>query len=167
MNINPNQTVGASLLKWYRNTKDSTKSPLGNLVASAKVNPQDQINSRISSIIEKLRRGKKLSPTEMCLLREHNPVMYQKALTVEAEREAYEKRLKACKSKEEVERLQMTTTIALSSQLSPNPHDAEKNEVISMRISSCEEQYREFKKTPEYKAKPDKIENKTKKRGRI
>lgn len=69
---------------------------------------QDMTKSNaIQGIDAKLKSGKKLSPQEMDYLREHSPELYKKAVEVTREREAYERELKQCKTKEAVQKLNM------------------------------------------------------------
>lgn len=53
----------------------------------------------------KLTAGKKLSGEEMLYLKNHDKAMYQKAKIIKRERDAYEKTLTSCKTKDEVEQL--------------------------------------------------------------
>lgn len=66
---------------------------------------QDQSKPDLMTLHSKLSSGKKLSAEELAYLREHDPISYQKAKQMEAERENYKRELKQCKTKEEVERL--------------------------------------------------------------
>lgn len=56
-------------------------------------------------IMAKLKSGKRLTSQEMSYLRLHNPTLYEIAVRVEQERQALRTRLKACKSKEEVQQV--------------------------------------------------------------
>lgn len=60
----------------------------------------------------KLNSGKKLTAEEMDYLQKHDPQKYQKVKQMEAEQENYEKELKRCRTKEEVQRVKMTHTAA-------------------------------------------------------
>ncbi len=60
----------------------------------------------VQAIYSKLQAGKRLNAEEMRYLEQNDPVAYQKAKEIEAEREQYERELKNCKTKEDVERLQ-------------------------------------------------------------
>lgn len=65
-------------------------------------------DSRLSEIRNKLNAGGKLSPDEMEYLRQKDPKTYNDLKQEELEQEAFEKRLRRCKTKEEVERLKMS-----------------------------------------------------------
>lgn len=68
-------------------------------------------SSKLSAQIDlKLQSGKKLTPEEMDYLQKTDPQKYQKIKAMEAEQENYEKELKRCKTKEEVQRIRMAHT---------------------------------------------------------
>ncbi len=56
----------------------------------------------MSSITAKMKSGQDLSPAELEYLKENAPELYEEYLEIQAEREAYEKKLKECETKEEV-----------------------------------------------------------------
>ena len=61
-------------------------------------------SARKSSIKQKLRRGKKLSPQDLEYLRQTDEALYEKAKTTMEEREKLERALKAAKTKAEAQR---------------------------------------------------------------
>lgn len=69
----------------------------------------EKTDSNIKSRIQtKMMSGKRLTSEEMDYLKENDPQTYQKAKAIEMEREAYERELKQCKTKEEVQRLKLS-----------------------------------------------------------
>lgn len=79
----------------------------------------------LSQVQAKLMSGKKLSAQEMDYLRENNPELYKKAKSIEMEREAYERELKQCRTKEDVERVKMahaTAALARVKDIESNPN---------------------------------------------
>ena len=66
---------------------------------------QNREGSEYSTIYAKIQNGRKLSPEEEDKLREKDPKMYMEYKAEQMEQEAYEKRLKNCKTKEEAEKL--------------------------------------------------------------
>lgn len=58
----------------------------------------------------KLGSGQKLTAEEMEYLKKHDPQTYQRVKQIEAEQESYEKELKRCKTKDEVQRVRMAHT---------------------------------------------------------
>lgn len=70
-------------------------------------------SSKLSAQIDlKLNSGQKLTAEEMEYLRQTDPEKYQKIKSIEAEKENYERELKRCKTKEEVQRVRMAHTAA-------------------------------------------------------
>ena len=66
-----------------------------------------------SQIRTKLAAGKKLTQEEMEYLEKHDPQTYLKVKAIEAEKKSYEKELKSCKTKEEVQQVR-TNRVAAS-----------------------------------------------------
>ena len=67
-------------------------------------------DARLTSIRNKMSRGKKLSGSDKGYLRKNAPQLLHKAMNAEKKREDMERRLKNCKSKEEVRRLRSQVT---------------------------------------------------------
>lgn len=68
-------------------------------------------SSKLSAQIDlKLNSGQKLTAEEMEYLQKTDPQKYQKVKAMEAEQENYERELKRCKTKEEVQRVRMAHT---------------------------------------------------------
>ena len=67
--------------------------------------PQEDRDDRLTGIINKAQAGKKLSQDDWEYLRTKNPQLYQKLRQVEQEAESYEKALRRCKTRDEVQRL--------------------------------------------------------------
>ena len=65
----------------------------------------DGSNKMSNQIDMKLNSGQKLTAEEMEYLQKHDPQKYQKVKQIEAEQENYEKELKRCKTKDEVQPL--------------------------------------------------------------
>ena len=57
----------------------------------------------VKEIQRKIDKGEKLTYDEMQYLRINNPVQYAKMVKVQMKREALERRLEACKSKQEAQ----------------------------------------------------------------
>ncbi len=89
----------------------------------------DKLSRRASfekeTVLAKLKSGKSLSGSELEHLRRTDPASYQKAKQLEAERAAYERQLRQCKTKEDVERLRMSklsSSMAAVSAIANNPN---------------------------------------------
>ena len=63
------------------------------------------IRRKLERIKRKLRAGGRLTPAEKEFLRKYAPGLYREAIAAEQEREAYEARLRQCRTKEEAERV--------------------------------------------------------------
>lgn len=64
-------------------------------------------NDAMNSIANKLRSGQELTPDEVQYLQRNNPAMYKEYQEIKNEKEAYERELKNCKTKEDVDRLKI------------------------------------------------------------
>ena len=128
---------------------------------------QQVISQRLSSIGSKLKSGQKLSASELQFLQKHSPELFEKAVKVAKEREQYEKKLKRCRSKEEVQRLhaQKTSMLlceakAVSRANIPQEKKLEKLEEISMRTNNLVNEYQGYVQSARYKRLPAKAEDK-------
>ncbi len=98
----------------------------------------------VQKLESKIKRGEKLSADEMQYLRIHDPIEYAKMAKVQMQRQALESRLKACKSKEEAQKVY---TDAMSRISDDDPAREE-------TIAAYNNAYDEFKKSDAYKALP-------------
>lgn len=65
----------------------------------------DKNDETLKAIQNKINQGSKLTLSEMRYLQSKDPVLYQKLRNLEHEKKSYEKELKRCKTKDDVERL--------------------------------------------------------------
>ncbi len=100
-------------------------------------------------ITQKLRSGKKLSAEEMNYLQVKNPQMYVQAARVQTMRENLKSQLENCKSKEEVEKI-YGDAVSMIGKEDPM------REAI---MAAYDDVAKEFKKTEEYQALPEKEED--------
>lgn len=120
----------------------------------------------MGQIQTKLMSGKKLSSEEMDYLRENNPDLYKKAKAIEMEREAYERELKQCKTKEEVEKVKMAHTAASLARVNdiksnPNIPKGEKLALMMEQLfknKALGDVERQFVQSGEYKRLPSEEE---------
>ncbi len=125
-------------------------------------------SSKVSSaqIRTKLMSGKKLSSKEMDYLRENDPELYKKAKAIEMEREAYERELKRCKTKEEVQKVKMahaTAALAQVKNIESNPNIPKGQKLALMmeqlaKSNALGEVERKFVQSGEYKRLPSEEE---------
>lgn len=64
-------------------------------------------NDTMNAISNKLKSGQGLTPEEVQYLQRNNPAMYKEYQEIKSEKEAYERELKNCKTKEDAERLKI------------------------------------------------------------
>lgn len=119
---------------------------------------------QLSSIDTKLRLGSSLTPAELDYLREHAPLLYDKAVHAEREREEYRRALKACRSKEEVERLNQSTHqrfLMEARTVSGNPkfpaqYRREQLDCITIRAKAIDDEDLRFRQSSAYATLPKK-----------
>lgn len=105
-------------LKWQQKKKNNDFTADGSTKLSALDQQAEEIrkaaadgsSKMMSEIRLKLNSGKKLTAEEMEYLQKHDPQTYQHVKAMEAEQESYKRELKKCKTKEEVQRVQMSHT---------------------------------------------------------
>ena len=122
--------------------------------------------SIMSGIRAKLNAGKKLSSSELSYLKKNDPETYQHVKAMEAERKAYEQRLRRCKTKEEVQRLkasQMASSLDRVRDVNNNPNipDGEKLKLTMQehqKVSSVTDATTKFAESGEYRKLPTEAE---------
>lgn len=95
---------------------DTKTSFFDKMVASARTNKKKIDQARTASIKDKLKRGKKLSATEMKYLKDTDESLYRKAKTVQEAREQLERDLKQAKTKQEARLAMVRAAMRVSSQ---------------------------------------------------
>lgn len=128
---------------------------------------QEAIAKRLTTITGKLKAGKKLSGQDLQFLSRHAPELFEKAVKIAKEREEYQKQLKKCRSKEEVQQLharktQMfaTEAKAISNANMPEGEKLAKLEELNMRAMAIGDEYTAYVKSERYQRLPDKTEDK-------
>ncbi len=128
---------------------------------------QNDGSAKLSQQIDlKLKSGKKLTAEEMEYLKNTNPTAYQKAKEVEMEKASYERELKRCKTKDEVQRVKMAHVgAALSAvntiQNNPNIPKEKKYELIMHELhknAAVQESTRVFVESGRYAQLPTEAE---------
>ena len=122
--------------------------------------------SIMSGIRAKLNAGKRLSSSELEYLKKNDPETYQHVKAMEAERKAYEQRLRRCKTKEEVQRLkasQMASSLDRVRDVNNNPNipDGEKLKLTlqeHQKVSSVTDATTKFAESGEYRKLPTEAE---------
>lgn len=140
-----------SLQEWLKDTSSSTLSEMNDALNN---------NSNIDkdALYAKIQNGKKLTAAEKDYLRKNDPVMYEKVKSIERESAAYEKEMKRCKTKEEVQRVKTahvnaSLSVVKSVENNPNISDAQKLAyamVEQAKIRAIAEITAKFVKSGEY-----------------
>lgn len=98
--------------KWQQKKKNAGKEEQKDIDPQVKQYQEDMARMRESrqksSIDTKLNSGAELTQEELEYLKKNNPEMYRQALEIKQEKEAYERQLKACHTKEDVEKLKVS-----------------------------------------------------------
>ncbi len=125
-----------------------------------------QQDEKLSEILQKVYAGKKLTSDEMEYLRDKAPLVYKELVAIEEEQKAYERELRRCETKEEVERLRMNkinsslmTVNAVGS--NPNIPEGMKMAIIGQekrRVDAIVESTEKFVKSGEYAKLPTEAE---------
>lgn len=137
-NLNPNNN---------QNVSNPVSPLLKKLQNSSKKEMSDDEKQRIEQQIQgKLKHGKKLTSKELSYLRQYNPQLYTKAKRIMNMAEAFEHRLEAAHSKEEVNNI-ITSTI---SGIPDNDPDKEYLVAAFMEVE------KDFKKSDAYQKLPAK-----------
>lgn len=107
----------------------------------------------VKKIQRKIDKGEKLTYDEMQYLRNNNPVQYAKMVKVQMKREALERRLEACKSKQEAQEVYVDAVSRISKD----------DSAIKETLAAYDNTMEEFKKTDQYKRLPQEEEKEDKK----
>ncbi len=99
----------------------------------------------IKELYAKIQSGRKLTPDEMQYLRRYDPVTYLKVARIQAQREALEKRLKSCNSKEEAQEVYTDAVTRI-----PEDDPARKE-----LVAAYDRAYEEFKESGDYRVLPN------------
>lgn len=155
-------------IKWNEKKKNSDiipQSPEQRYIEEWR-EQQKARDTKLETIYSKLRSGKELNFQEMQYLEQKNPQAYQKAKAVEMEKEGYEKALKRCKTKEDVERLKLNHVSSILSnvkEIMSNPiiPESKKLELVMQehcRMESIKEATQEFVESGRYHDLPTEAE---------
>lgn len=102
----------------------------------------------IKEIQRKIDKGEKLTYDEMQYLRINNPVQYAKMVKVQMKREALERRLEACKSKQDAQEVYVDAVSRIGKD----------DSAIKETLAAYDNTMEEFKKTDQYKRLPQEEE---------
>lgn len=166
------QTSGDYVSKGYADKSRSEQdSGVERLLREQQEEAADLLKQNTSSVSRqqidaKMRSGKKLTSAEMEYLKENDPQTYQKARQIEMEREAYERELKQCRTKEEVQRVKfahVAASMATVKEVDTNPNipKGQKLGLIMQELAktnALSEVERAFVRSGDYKSLPSENE---------
>lgn len=90
------------------------------------------IRRKLEKIKQKLRSGARLTASEKEFLRKYAPALYEEAMAMERQRQAYEERLKNCRTREEAQRIKMEKMMEIAAAEKEDP------ETKAMRMAQTE-----------------------------
>ena len=145
----PEQRQMDSMMEMLKRERDSTQK--GNLM---------------NSIDSKIKSGGTLTPEEEAYLKENAPEKLRDYQEVKAEQESYKQKLKACKTKEDVARVKMTTLGNFMSQaksIDSSPHIPKDKKLelmgkLAAKVANCEQAHQEFEKSQAFRDMPSEEE---------
>ena len=119
-------------------------------------------NNELASIANKLKSGKTLTAEELEYLQKNNPELYREYVEIQQEKEAYERELESCKTKDEVERVKfnkMSGLLAAAKSVSNNPNIPEGQklalmEKILMKATGIQDVHMKFVESVRYQQLP-------------
>ncbi len=127
-----------------------------------KTNPSSEMQTteranRMRMITTKLDTGKRLTRDEMELLKEQDPEKYESARQVESERDLWEKRLKASRTRKESREwhLMQTQVFARGVRMGRSAGGILSAETAKWRSAALQDTYREYRKSHEYTRLPE------------
>jgi len=113
-----------------------------------KENPEDET---LKSINNKISAGVDLTASEMKYLQAKNPMLYQKLKNDKQEEKAFEKKLKNCKTKDEVESLKLSSVNKAMSAMSAVKNNPNVSDGVKLAVAESE--MRKLRKLNEIAAK--------------
>ena len=145
----PEQRQTDSMMKMLKRERDS-----------------NQKAQAMSGIDAKIKSGGELTPEEISYLKENDPEKLRDYEEARAERESYKQKLKACKTKEDVARVKMTTLGNFMSQAKsidsspyiPKDKKLELMGKLAAKVANCEQAHQAFVNSQAYRDMPSEEE---------
>ena len=156
--------------KWQERKKNAGKN------ASQQIDPQIQRfqedlermreGNIMGSIDAKLRSGAELTPEEIEYLKKNSPETYRDYLEIRAEREAYKRQVRSCKTKDDVQKLKMTKMGSFLAEAktvinNPNIPKGEKLKLVDKilrKTMGIQSEHMKFVESSQYKEMPTEAE---------
>lgn len=153
-----------SLEDWISSAQETLKKSRSSLYGGQ--DDDEEGNKKLNNIMLKVYAGKKLTQKERQYLQAKNPQAYEKLRASEQEQKAFEKKLRQCRTKEEVQRLKMTQLASSMAIVGSVQHNSKiplgkKLEICmqeKMRCDRIDASTRAFIKSGEYNRLPTEAE---------
>ncbi|TCL57231.1 hypothetical protein EDD76_10993 [Kineothrix alysoides] len=156
--------------KWQQRKKNAGKDPAQAADPQIRQFQEDlqrmRENNQMASISAKLKAGAGLTSEEVKYLQKNSPELYREYLEVRNEKEAYERQLKACKTKEEAERLKINKMGRFMAEVKgimsngsiPEDKKLELIEKLQKRVMGVQTAHMAFVESAEYQELPSEEE---------
>jgi len=131
-----------------------------------RMNEEQKSKLTMLSLERKLMSGKKLTKEELGYLAKSDPKLYDKAVKIELEQEAYKKEISNAKSKKDIDKInqrylnQLATEAKMFASFNiPKEKKADAIKLIYMQMNNVLSEHNEFVKTKKYQELSDKSED--------
>lgn len=159
-----------SLDQWLPGSREEQSKPKSAIAQWAEENETDW---KLASIRNRLANGKKLTGPELDYLRQKDEQAYYKAKAIERERAGFERALKRCRTREEVQRLRLSHLAASLAAVKSVEHNARIPEGCKLalagqekgRVDALGRVFVEFVRRGDYARLPTEAEERRARRG--
>lgn len=123
----------SKLDEWIKQRQDEMKSAIETMKRM-----EESTDHKLAGIQSKVYSGTSLSRAEKEYLKTKNPVLYARLAAADLEKKVYERELKRCRTKEEVQRLKLSHTASSLSAVNAGQHGAGTSSEQKMALAQGE-----------------------------
>ena len=123
----------SKLDEWIKQRQDEMKSAIETMKRM-----EESTDHKLAGIQSKVYSGTSLSRAEKEYLKTKNPVLYARLAAADLEKKVYERELKRCRTKEEVQRLKLSHTASSLSAVNAGQHSAGASSEQKMALAQGE-----------------------------
>lgn len=123
----------SKLDEWIKQRQDEMKSAIETMKRM-----EESTDHKLAGIQSKVYSGTSLSRAEKEYLKTKNPVLYARLAAADLEKKVYERELKRCRTKEEVQRLKLSHTASSLSAVNAGQHSAGTSSEQKMALAQGE-----------------------------
>ena len=123
----------SKLDEWIKQRQDEMKSAIETMKRM-----EESTDHKLAGIQSKVYSGTTLSRAEREYLKTKNPVLYARLAAADLEKKVYERELKRCRTKEEVQRLKLSHTASSLSAVNAGQHSAGTSSEQKMALAQGE-----------------------------